>query len=116
MPATRVRVTTGPLDARRGRRGRRGALLVVTFIVGFLLFDGLAGDRGLFALMRARQRCDRLNAQVDAARAENERLARQIRRLTDDPAAIEELARRELGLIKPGERLFIIKDVAPSSH
>jgi cell division protein FtsB len=34
------------------------------------------------------------------------------RRLRDDPAAIEEQARRELGLIKPGEVLFIIKDIS----
>jgi cell division protein FtsB len=34
--------------------------------------------------------------------------------LKEDPAAIEEVARRELGLIKPGERLFILKDVPPA--
>ncbi len=28
-------------------------------------------------------------------------------------APIEEIARRELGLIKPGERVFIIKDITP---
>ena len=30
------------------------------------------------------------------------------------PAAIEEVARRELGLIKPGEKVFIIKDLPPA--
>jgi hypothetical protein len=29
----------------------------------------------------------------------------------NDSSAIEDLARRELGLIKPGEKLFILKDV-----
>jgi cell division protein FtsB len=33
--------------------------------------------------------------------------------LREDPNAIEELARRELGLIRPGETLFIIKDIPP---
>jgi cell division protein FtsB len=33
------------------------------------------------------------------------------RRLKEDPLAIEEIARRNLGLIKPGEKVFIIKDV-----
>ena len=28
----------------------------------------------------------------------------------EDPAAIEEAARRDLGLMKPGEKLFIVKD------
>jgi cell division protein FtsB len=34
--------------------------------------------------------------------------------LREEPAAIEEEARRELGLIKPGETLFIVKEVPPA--
>ena len=115
MPATRVRVTAGQLEARRGRRGRRGLLLALSFVVGFLVFDGLAGEHGTLALIRARQQYARLAAKVEAARAENARLTLENRRLTSDPAAIEEIARRELGLIKPGERLFIIRDVSTPS-
>ena len=112
MPATRLRVTAGQLDARRVRGRRRGLVLALSFVVGFLVFDGLAGDRGTLALVRARQRHAQLSAQVDAAHAANATLRNRIRRLTEDPAAIEEIARRELGLIKPGERLFIIRDVS----
>ena len=115
MPATRVRVTAGQLDVRRGRRGRRGLLVALSLLVGFLVFDGLAGERGTLALLRARQQYAQLAAKVDAARAENARLLHENRRLTSDPAAIEEIARRELGLIKPGERLFIIRDVSTPS-
>jgi cell division protein FtsB len=46
-------------------------------------------------------------------REENARLRDEARRLREDPRTIEEIARRELGLIKPGEKLFIIKDVTP---
>ena len=35
----------------------------------------------------------------------------EVRRLTEDPAAIEEIARRDLGLIRPGEKVFIVKDL-----
>jgi cell division protein FtsB len=35
------------------------------------------------------------------------------RRLREDPSAIESVARRDLGLIKPGEKVFIVKDAAP---
>ena len=48
------------------------------------------------------------------SRSENARLREQARELREDPAAIEEIARRELGLIRPGEKLFIIKDVHPA--
>jgi len=116
MSATRVRIPAGQLDARRGPGRRRGLLLALSFLVGFLVFDGLAGDRGTLALIRARQRHAQLSAQVDGARAANAQLRKQIRRLTEDPAAIEEIARRELGLIKPGERLFIVRDISAPSR
>jgi cell division protein FtsB len=65
-------------------------------------------------MLRARQEGDQLSATIARQRAENARLRDQARRLRDDPTAIEEIARRELGLIKPGERVFIIKDVPPA--
>ena len=37
----------------------------------------------------------------------------QAQRLKSDPAAVEDLARRNLDLIKPGEKLFIIRDARP---
>ena len=40
-------------------------------------------------------------------------LREEARLLREDPATIEEIARRELGLIRPGEKLFILKDVEP---
>ena len=81
-----------------------------------IVVDGLVGERGLLAILRARQEYDQLAATIANERAENARLREQARRLKDDPAAIEEVARRELGLIRPGERLFIIKDVpAPNA-
>ena len=47
-----------------------------------------------------------------AAETDNAELREMARRLREDPAAIEEQARRELGLIKPGEVLFIVKDIS----
>jgi len=71
----------------------------------------VVGDRGLLALQAARRDLDALGAQVAALRSENLALQRRIRRLREDPAAIEELARRELGLIKPGEIVFTIREI-----
>ena len=47
-------------------------------------------------------------------RQENTRLREQIRRLREDPATIESLAREELGLIRDGEVLFILRDADPA--
>jgi len=67
-------------------------------------------------MLRARQDYDNMYATIARQRAENARLRDEVRRLREDPATIEEIARRELGLIKPGERVFIIKDVAPEKR
>ena len=48
---------------------------------------------------------------IAALKAENDALREQARRLREDPALIEEVARREFGLIRPGERVFIIRPV-----
>jgi cell division protein FtsB len=88
--------------------------LLLLVVAGAIIVDGLVGERGLVAMLRARHEYDGLTATIGRQRAENARLRDEARRLKEDPAAIEEVARRELGLIKPGERLFIIKDVAPA--
>jgi cell division protein FtsB len=45
---------------------------------------------------------------ISALRVENARLRENARRLREDPSAIEALARRELGLMRRGEILFVI--------
>jgi len=98
-------------SAGRRARNRRILHLGLVFIAAVIVLDALAGDRGLLAMLRVRRQSAALAAALANDRAINARLAEQARRLRDDPAAIEEVARRELGLIKPGEKVFIIKDV-----
>jgi cell division protein FtsB len=109
-PAARRVVPNGK---RPGRRRR-----IVQFLVFFavvILVDGLVGDRGLLAMLRARQEYDQLAATIARQHAENARLREEARRLANDRDAIEEIAKRQLGLIKPGEIVFIIKDAGPPS-
>lgn len=99
---------------KRPARKRRIVRLLLLFVASIIVVDALVGDRGLMAMLRARQEYDELSASIGRQRAENMRLRDMARRLREDPTAIEEIARRELGLIKPGERVFILKDVPPS--
>jgi len=85
--------------------------VLLVFVASVILVDALVGERGLLAAMRARHEYDQLAATIGRERAENARLREEARRLKEDPSAIEEIARRELGLIKPGEKVFIVKDV-----
>ena len=77
--------------------------------------DALVGERGLLAMLRKRHQLDELAASIAREAAENTDLQEEARRLREDPSAIEDIARRDLGLIKPGEKVFIIKDVTPAS-
>jgi cell division protein FtsB len=99
---------------KRPTRSRRIVHLLLIFVASVIVVDGLVGERGLLAMLRARHEGDQLSAAIARQRAENARLRDQVRRLRDDPTAIEEIARRELGLIKPGERVFIVKDLPPA--
>ena len=62
-------------------------------------------------MLQARRQYDELSDAIARQRSENARLREEVRHLTEDPSAIEEVARRELGLIRPGERVFIVKDL-----
>jgi cell division protein FtsB len=92
-----------------GRRFGPKLLLLATLI---LIVDALIGDKGLVERMRERQRFNDVKAALETLRQENAALREQARRLREeDPAIIESAARRQLGMIKPGEVLFIVKDV-----
>ena len=82
--------------------------------IGSIFFlDALVGDKGLVELVKTRQDYRTLEASLLRVRAENSRLREEARLLREDADTIEKLARERLGLIKPGEKLFILKDVSP---
>jgi cell division protein FtsB len=93
------------------QRGRRTVQYVLLFVGCVLVLDGLVGDKGLLEMLKKRQEYRTLEQSLIDVREENARLREEARRLQEDPSAIEDVARRELGLIKPGEKLFIVKDV-----
>jgi cell division protein FtsB len=100
-----------PVPWTAGRTGRVLRLLFL-FVAILVVVDALVGERGLLAALDAKRQHDELAAGIARQRAENARLAEEARRLKDDPAAIEEIARRDLGLIRKGEKVFIVKDLA----
>ena len=100
------------IDEARSRKGAKRLLRIVLVWTGAaLMVAALVGDRGLVGVWRARQQSRDLTRQITHLRAENKTLRETARRLREDPATIEDLARRELGLIRPGEKVFILRDV-----
>ena len=105
-PLRRKPVTLAPAGSRR----RRIVHSILIFAAVVLLVDALVGDTGMVERLRARRQVQDAEASLAALRQENARMREYLRRLREDPVLIEALAREELGLIRPGELLFIVRD------
>ena len=111
-PRPRRAAGADAVSAMRRRMMRTGLALVLVFAV----VDGVFGERGLLNNMNLRQRNASRKASNEELSAQNDALTEEIRRLREDPAAVEELARRQLGLIRDGELLIIMHDTPPSAQ
>ena len=89
---------------------KKAAILASIIVVVGLLVGSLFGDRGLLQLVSQRERADALAREIEQLKADNFHLAADITALRRDPAAIERIAREELGLARPGETVFVIRE------
>jgi cell division protein FtsB len=89
---------------------RKAATLASVIAVIALVVGSLFGDRGFLYLVEQRERADALARELEDMKAENARLAAEIVALRSDPRAIERIAREELGLVRPGETVFVIRE------
>ena len=104
-----------PRRAARVRPHWSATRVLLWFVTTFLILQTLIGDGGLTDMRRAAQQRRELTASIAALRTENRRLFRMSRSLRDDPRAIADVAREELGMIAPGEVLFIVHDMRRSA-
>jgi cell division protein FtsB len=107
--------TTRSAGSRRRTPTRRLVHLLILSLAAIMFIDALVGDQGVVALARVRRELARLTDGLERLKSENTVLQEQNRRLRDDPDALEETARRDLGLMKPGEKLFVIRDRTATS-
>ena len=83
-----------------GRALRAGTLAIIALaILGF-------GGQSLGRLWSMKREVDGLEREIVALRAESNRVSASVARLRSDPDSIEQIAREELGLIRPGERVL----------
>lgn len=104
--------TGGREDKGRATNGlrKKAATLFSVIAVIALVVGSLFGDRGILQLLRQRERTEALAHEIEQLREENRALADEIVALRRDPAAVERLAREQLGLARPGERVFVLRD------
>ena len=113
-PLRRKRVQTEPVIV--SPRGRRILNVILGFATVVLMVDALVGEKGLLARMRARDEYRKQFATLEALKNQNAKLREKAASLRDDPAASEAIAREELGLIREGEVLFIVRDAKPAAR
>lgn len=81
-------------------------LLLIALLILWIVF---APNRGMLALYRSQEELMRLQADNKRLEEENKLLQEEINRLQNDPDYLEEKARKEYGMLKENEVLYIFK-------
>ena len=98
-----------PAPTRKRRPWIRWGLIVLAL---FVLYQVMAGPRGLLKLADLRSQRNAIRAQTDSLQGRKQELLREKERLLTDTTYLEKLARKELGMARPGERVY--RFVAPA--
>jgi cell division protein FtsB len=101
------------LPTRKRERAWTGRVLC--FAACVVAVNALIGERGLSETLRAQRDFNAAVAELSRLQYENATLAEMTRRLQYDAPMIEHVARAELGLIKPGEILVVVKSSATAA-
>ena len=107
-PRVRRRVKAGVDRERRKKLWTYGLLL----LSAGLMVNALIGEKGYLANLQAKQEFQDVSESLRQLKAENARLKEEASRMRTDPRALEDSARSQLGLIKPGETLITLRDRA----
>ncbi len=109
-PRVRRRLRTAQ-EASAWRRKVTGyALFIGAFV---LMVNALVGENGYLATIRNGSEHRALTRELASYRLKNQQIQEDLRRLRKDRSALEEVARGQLGLKRPGEVLIILKDALP---
>ena len=79
-----------------------------------LLYQALSGPRGLFKIADLRNRQDEILREIDCLETRKQELVAEKKRLLSDTNYLEKLARKELGMARPGEKVYRFVGGEPS--
>lgn len=104
-----------PEDRARNELSLRKKAVTLGSLIALmaLVVGSFFGDRGILRMVAQRERADSLRREIEQLRNENARLAFEVLALKSDPRAIERIAREELGLARPGETVFLLREEEP---
>ncbi len=82
---------------------RRAAVLLILLGSSWLIFSP---GSGLLAIWAEKKQAQGLEAETANLLRDNSELQAEIEKMKSDPAHLEEVARRDFGLLKPNERVY----------
>jgi cell division protein FtsL len=86
------------------KRNRLLFLILIFFLIlGLLTFFG---EKGILQLLRFQKELARIEEKNMKLDEENQKLKEEVKHLQNDKRYIEEIARKELGMIKEGEIIY----------
>jgi cell division protein FtsL len=88
----------------------RNVILVLLLVSVAFIVHSIFGQHGYLASRRQGKELQTLQQQIELLRQENDQLAKENRALKSDPAAIERLAREQMHLAKPREKIYTLPD------
>src|SRR5215470_8103147 len=94
------------LNLRKTQTRRAVALVLVLLFLALGVYQ-IRGANGLMALHRRRQEEREWQERNETLRRQNEELEKRVHELRTDPKAIEKIAREELMLASPGEKVLL---------
>lgn len=95
---------------------RRNTVWFLVAGLALLVLQDIFGTHGVLAMRRSQQQAADVQKEIEQLNQENQRLQDRVRSLKSDPAAIERIAREEIGLARPGEYIFKIEPKATDSQ
>jgi cell division protein FtsL len=93
----------------------RNGILILLLVSIALIVHNVFSQNGYLALRRQRKELQSLHEKIDKLKQENDALDKGNRALKSDPAAIERLAREQMHLAKPGEKIYTLPEQAPAN-
>ena len=95
---------------------RRHLRTLLVIAVALLFVHDVFGANGFLAMRRAQMQVAQLHREIVELDAENRRLADEVKALKSDPDLIEKIAREQMGLARPGEKIFKLPPPATGHH
>lgn len=74
--------------------------------LALLVVQDIFGTHGVLAMRRSQREAGEIRKEIQKLDEENRQLQDRVKDLKSDPQAIEEIARKDMGLAKPGELIF----------